>query len=278
VRPYRRPLIAGNWKMHKTIAEASAFTEALLPRVSMVESIDVVICPAYLALRPTVDWTRHSRVQVYAQNMHYAAEGPFTGEVSAPMLVEAGARGVILGHSERRRMFAESDTAVQLKMAAALAAGLVPILCVGETEEECELGETEHMLREQAETCLALVETDRLGEVVIAYEPIWTIGTGRETNPMHIQEVGALVRAVVAERSSEQADRVRLLYGGSVTPANANALVELEDVDGLLVGEASLGVDSFAAVVDSALRSLSRPATASADLRRSAPGDPRRSG
>ena len=174
----RTPLIAGNWKMHKTVAEAGTFIAALLPRVAAAESVDVVICPAYLALRPTVDRTRGSRVNVYAQNMHYAAEGPFTGEVSAPMLVEAGVTGVILGHSERRRLFAESDRAVQLKTAAAVAARLVPILCVGETEEECELGETEARIREQVRAELALVDTACLGEVVIAYEPSWAIGTG----------------------------------------------------------------------------------------------------
>ncbi len=188
-----RPLIAGNWKMHKTIAEANAFIEALLPYVSAEESIDVVVCPAYLALRPMVDWTRGSQVEVYAQNMHYyAPEGPFTGEVSAPMLLEAGVRGVIVGHSERRRLFAESDAAVQLKVAAAVATGLVPILCLGESEEHCQLGETEHWLRRQLRSDLALVDTCRLDEVVIAYEPIWTIGTGRMAAFEHTQEIGAL--------------------------------------------------------------------------------------
>jgi triosephosphate isomerase len=153
-----------------------------------------------------VDWTRDSRVEVYAQNMHYAPEGPFTGEVSAPMLLEAGVHGVIVGHSERRRLFAESDTAVQLKVAAAVASGLVPILCVGESEEQCQLGETEHVVCQQLRSGLELVDATRLGDVVIAYEPIWTIGTGRMAALEHTQEVGALVRRVVAERSSEQAN------------------------------------------------------------------------
>jgi triosephosphate isomerase len=193
-------------------------------------------------------------VKVHAQNMHYAAEGPFTGEVSAPMLVEAGVTGVILGHSERRRLFAESDWAVQLKTAAAVAARMVPIVCVGETEEECELRETEARICEQVRTALALVDTSRLGEVVIAYEPIWTLGTGRVATPAHVQEVGSLVRGVVANRSPEQAIRARVLYAGGVLPENARMLLEVDDIDGLLVGEASLDVDSFTAIIDSACR------------------------
>jgi triosephosphate isomerase (TIM) len=240
-RSLSRPLIAGNWKMHKTVAEASAFIEALLPSLSAEESIDVVLCPAYLALRPMIEWTRDSRVEVYAQNMHYAPEGPFTGEVSAPMLIEAGVHGVIVGHSERRRLFAESDTAVQLKVAAAVATGLVPILCVVETE---------HRLCQQLRSGLALVDTSRLGDVVIAYEPIWTIGTGRMAALEHTQEVGALVRGVVAERSSEQATRTRVLYGGSVSADTAATLLALEDVDGLLVGEPSLDANTFLSILN----------------------------
>ena len=249
-RSLSRPLIAGNWKMHKTVAEASTFIEVLLPSLSAEESIDVVLCPAYLALRPMVDWTRDSRVEVYAQNMHYAPEGPFTGEVSAPMLLEAGVHGVIVGHSERRRLFAESDAAVQLKVAAAVTTGLVPILCVGESEEQCQLGETEHVLRRQLRSGLVLVDTSRLGDVVIAYEPIWTIGTGGMAALEHTQEVGALVRGVVAERSSEQATRTRVLYGGSVAADTAAKVLALGDVDGLLVGEPSLDVDLFLSILN----------------------------
>ena len=190
--------------------------------------------------------------------MHYAAEGPFTGEVSAPMLVEAGVTGVILGHSERRRPFAESDWAVQLKTAAAVAAWMVPIVCVGETEEECALGETEARTCEQVRTALALVDTARLGEVVIAYEPIWTIGTGRVATPAHVQEVGSLVHGVVANRSPEQAMRARVLYGGGVLLEDAREPLEIDDIDGLLVGEASLEVDSFVAIVHTACGSETR--------------------
>jgi len=258
MHPGRTPLIVGDWKMHKTVAEAEAFIDRLLPRMPQTPAIDVVICPAYLALRPAADRTRGSRVKVFAQNMHYAAEGPFTGEVSAPMLVEAGVAGVILGHSERRWLFAESDWAVQLKTAAAVAAGMVPIVCVGETEEECALGETEARICEQVRTALALVDTACLGEVVIAYEPIWTIGTGRVATPAHVQEVGSLVRSFVANRSPEQAMRARVLYGGGVLLEDARELLEIDDIDGLLVGEASLEVDSFAAIVHTACGSQTR--------------------
>src|SRR5438105_9075825 len=202
----RVPLVAGNWKMHKTNAEAERFIQVFLPRISSVAGIDVAICPAFLALPAMVDSTRGSRVAVYAQNVHYAADGAFTGEVSAPMLVEAGVHGVILGHSERREHFGETDRALQLKVPAALDAGLVPILCVGETEEERERGDTERKLRHQVQEDLVKVEIERLAEVVIAYEPIWAIGTGHVATPEQAQEAIAFIRALVADRSAEQAD------------------------------------------------------------------------
>jgi triosephosphate isomerase len=248
----RTPLIAGNWKMHKTVHEAEEFIAALLPRVSSVQGVDIGVCPPYLALQALVDSTRGSRVEVYAQNMHHAAEGAFTGEISAPMLLEASVHGVILGHSERRELFGETDRALQLKVPAALAAGLVPILCVGETEEEREAGDTERKLRHQVQEDLARVETDRLGDVVIAYEPIWAIGTGRVATPDQAQEAIAFVRALVADRSREQAQRTRVLYGGSVKAENAGELLGLPDVDGALVGGASLDPEGFAAIVDAA--------------------------
>jgi triosephosphate isomerase (TIM) len=248
----RRPLIAGNWKMYKTVSEAEAFIAALLPRVSSVQDIDVAICPPYLALEAMVDSTRGSPVQVYAQNMHHAPEGAFTGEVSAPMLVEAGVQGVILGHSERREMFGETDRALQLKVPAALAAGLVPILCVGETEEEREAGDTERKLRHQVQEDLARVGTERLGGVVIAYEPIWAIGSGRVATAEQAQEALGFIRALVADRSREQAQRTRVLYGGSVKVDNCSELLSVPDADGALVGGASLDPESFAAIVDAA--------------------------
>ncbi len=245
----RRPLIAGNWKMYKTVEEAESFIQALLPRVSTADRADVAICPSYLALGAMVDSTRGSRVEVFAQNMHHAPEGAFTGEVSAPMLLEAGVHGVILGHSERRELFGESDKALALKVPVALEAGLVPILCVGETEEERERGDTERKLRHQVQEDLAKVDTERLGDIIIAYEPIWAIGTGQVATPEQAQEAIAFVRALVADRSREQAERTRVLYGGSVKPGNAAELLALPDIDGALVGGASLDAESFAAIV-----------------------------
>jgi triosephosphate isomerase (TIM) len=248
----RTPLIAGNWKMHKTVAEAEEFIQALLPRVSDADGVDVAVCPTFTALQAMVDSARGSRVQVLAQNMHSEPSGAYTGEVAAPMLVEIGVQGVILGHSERRELFAETDRALQLKVPAALEAGLVPVLCVGETEEERDRGDTQRKLRHQVQEDLARVEEARLGDVVIAYEPIWAIGTGQVATPEQAQEAIAFVRALVGDRSREQAERVRILYGGSVKPDNARELLALPDVDGALVGGASLEPDSFAVIVAAA--------------------------
>ena len=245
----RVPLIAGNWKMYKTVEDAETFIQGLLPRVSTADDVDVAICPPFLALSAMVDSTRGSRVQVFAQNMHHRNEGAFTGEVSPPMLVEAGVHGVILGHSERRQMFGETDKALALKVPAALDAGLVPILCVGETEEERERGDTERKLRHQIQEDLEKVDVPRLGDVVIAYEPIWAIGTGVVATAEQAQEAIAFVRALVADRSREQAERTRILYGGSCKPENSSDLMALPDVDGALVGGASLDAESFAAIV-----------------------------
>src|SRR3954469_15734687 len=174
----RTPFIAGNWKMHKTVSEAEAFIAALLPRLSTVDGIDVAVCVPFTDLQAVVDSTRGSRVAVYAQNMHQAPAGAFTGEVSAPMLTELDVHGVVLGHSERRQHFNENDRALSEKVPAALDAGLVPILCVGETEDEREAGDTERKLRHQVQEGLEKLDTARLGDVFIAYEPIWAIGTG----------------------------------------------------------------------------------------------------
>ncbi|HEX3831399.1 MAG TPA: triose-phosphate isomerase [Solirubrobacteraceae bacterium] len=252
----RTPLIAGNWKMHKTIAQAEEFIQALLPRVSVVDGtdVDVAICPSFTALQAMVDSTRGSRVAIYAQNMHYAPEGAFTGEISAPMLTELDVAGVVLGHSERRELCGETDKALAQKVPAALAAGLLPVLCVGETEEERERGDTERKLRHQVQEGLTRLDPQQLGDVVIAYEPIWAIGTGQVATLEQAQEAIAFVRALVADRSKEAAERTRILYGGSVKPENASELMALPDVDGALVGGASLDAEGFAAIVAAVAR------------------------
>jgi triosephosphate isomerase len=240
--------------MHKTIAEAEAFIAALLPRVAAVDGVQIGICPPFLALPALVDSARGSQVEVYAQTMHEADAGAFTGEVSAPMLTDVDADGVVLGHSERRAYYNETDRALQLKVPRALDAGLTAILCVGETEEERERGETERKLRHQVLEGLEKVAPGRLGDVVIAYEPVWAIGTGRVATPEQAQEAVAFVRALVASRDAGAAEAVRILYGGSCKPDNAAELLALPDVDGALVGGASLDPGDFAAIVEIAAR------------------------
>jgi triosephosphate isomerase len=248
----RTPLVAGNWKMHKTERQAEEYIQALLPRVSSLDGAEVAICVPFTALRAMVDSARGSRVEVYAQNMHHEQEGAFTGEISAPMLSELDVRGVVLGHSERRAMFGETDKALALKVPVALAAGMVPILCVGETEEERDNDETDRKLRQQIKDDLLGVADERLADVVIAYEPIWAIGTGRVASPEQAQEAIGFIRALVGDRDAEAAESVRILYGGSVKPENAAELMALPDVDGALVGGASLQAQSFAEIVAAA--------------------------
>ncbi len=248
----RTPLIAGNWKMYKTEAQAEEYIQALLPRVSSTSGMDIAICVPFTDLRAMVDSARGSRVEVYAQNMHHEPDGAYTGEVSPAMLSELDVSGVVLGHSERRELFGETDKALALKVSAALAADLVPILCVGETEGERDAGDTERKLRHQIGEDLAGVSDEQLVDIVIAYEPIWAIGTGKVATPEQAQEAVAFVRALVAGRSPEVAERVRILYGGSVKPENAAELLALPDVDGALVGGASLDAESFAAIVSAA--------------------------
>jgi triosephosphate isomerase (TIM) len=248
----RTPLIAGNWKMHKTVADAEAYIQALLPRISSVSGVDVAICAPFTALAALVDSARGSRVAIYAQNMHEAPQGPFTGEISAPMLTELDIDGVVLGHSERRQYYNETDRALAQKVAAAFDNELAPILCVGETEDEREAGETERKLRQQVQEGLDKVDEGRLADVVIAYEPVWAIGTGKVATPEQAQEAISFIRALVADRSREAADGVRILYGGSCSPDNATELLALPDVDGALVGGASLEPGSFAAIVAAA--------------------------
>jgi triosephosphate isomerase len=236
--------------MHKTVAEAAEFVDALLPRIAGTRS-DVVICPPYLALSEVVERSRGSAVKVAAQNMHEERSGAFTGEVSAPMLSEIGVDAVILGHSERRQYFGETDEALARKVPAALAAGLEPILCVGESEEARDAGQTQAVLERQLEADLAAVGPAELARVVVAYEPIWAIGTGRTASPEQAQEAVAFIRDTL-RIDGAAVEQVRILYGGSVKPGNAAELMSQPDIDGALVGGASLDPADFAAIVEAA--------------------------
>jgi len=232
-------LIAGNWKMYKGPAEAAEFCAVLRGRLAGLEGVDVAVCPPFVSLGAAVQALAGTEIAVAAQNVHWDAEGAFTGEVSAAMLLELGVYGAIVGHSERRQQFGETDETTARRAAAALEAGIWVIACVGETEAEREAGETEAVLRRQV---AALDPHDRL---VIAYEPVWAIGTGRTATPELAQEAHALIRSVLD---------VPILYGGSVKPENAADLLAQPDVDGALVGGASLEVESFAAICEEAAK------------------------
>jgi triosephosphate isomerase (TIM) len=247
----RRPTIVGNWKMWGTRAQAGEYCERLLTLLPDEgrRPAAVGIAAPFTSLDVCVQQLSGSGVGVYAQNMHQEETGAFTGEVSAPMLLELGVNGVVLGHSERRQYFGETDRALQEKVPVALAGGLRPILCVGETEDEREAGETERKLRHQVQEGLEKVEDARLAEVTIAYEPIWAIGTGKVATPEVAQDAIAFVRALVGDRSKEAAEQIRVLYGGSVKPENAAEILAQPDVDGALVGGASLDPDGFARIV-----------------------------
>jgi triosephosphate isomerase len=248
----RTPFIAGNWKMYKTVAEAEAYVAAVTPRIQDVQNVDAAICVPFTALAACVEMAAGTQLDVFAQNMHEAPEGPYTGEISAPMLTELGVDGVVLGHSERRQYYNETDRALQHKLPAAISAGLHPILCVGETEEERERGDTERRLRHQVQEALHGLAPEDIAKVTIAYEPIWAIGTGKSATPEQAQEAIGFVRALVGDRAKAAAEVVRVLYGGSVKAENAAELLALPDVDGALVGGASLDPESFAAIVRAA--------------------------
>jgi triosephosphate isomerase len=239
------------WGTRAQAADYCARLRALLPG-KPERAGDVGLCVPFTALDVCVEQLRGSDVLVAAQTMHEGDHGAFTGEVSAPMLTELGVEGVVLGHSERRQYNCETDRALQDKVPAALEAGLKPILCVGETEDERERGETRRKLRHQVQEGLANVGDARLAEVVVAYEPIWAIGTGRVATPGQAQEAIGFVRALVGDRSKAAAERVRVLYGGSVKPENAAEILAQPDVDGALVGGASLDPEGFARIVAAA--------------------------
>jgi triosephosphate isomerase len=243
-------LVAANWKMHKTRPEARAFLDDFLPAAARLAGVEVAICPPFTTLAAAVERCDGTPAVVAAQNVHPEPAGAFTGEVSPPMLVELGAWGAIVGHSERRQLFGEDDELIARKVSAALGAGLVAILCVGEREADRDAGRTEEVLRRQLEADLGGVGANRLAEVVIAYEPVWAIGTGRTATPGQAQEVHhAIRRQLTAVASATTAERVRILYGGSVKPDNIDALMAEPDIDGALVGGASLDAASFTRIV-----------------------------
>jgi triosephosphate isomerase (TIM) len=250
----RRPLVVGNWKLWGTRADALTYAQRLLNLLAGEgeRPADVGLAVPFTALDVVVEQVHGGHVAVYAQTMHQERTGAFTGEVSAEMLVELEVDGVVLGHSERRELFGETDRALQEKVPAALDAGLQPILCVGETEEERERGDMQRKLRYQVQEGLEKVPEERLAEVVIAYEPIWAIGTGQVATPEQAQDAIAFVRALVGDRSQEAAEAVRVLYGGSVKPDNAEEIMAQPDVDGALVGGASLDPEEFARIVAAA--------------------------
>ncbi len=252
----RTALVAGNWKMYKTEAQAAELVARLVSLLgtggSGDSAVEVGVCTPFTDLRAAVASAAGSGLRVFAQNMHQEPEGAFTGEIAAPMLAEIGIDGVVLGHSERRQYFGETDRALSAKVPAALAAGLTPILCVGETEEQRNAGDTERTLRHQVTQDLEGLADSQLAEVVIAYEPIWAIGTGKVATPEQAQEACGFIRALVSARSDPAGAALRVIYGGSVKPDNAPELLALPDVDGALVGGASLDADAFAAIVAAA--------------------------
>lgn len=246
----RKPVIAGNWKMYKTPSEARDLVEALKPLLAGQEKVEAVICPPFTALETVNNLLQGSAIGLGAQDVHWEKEGAFTGEVSPSMLAAVGCRYVIIGHSERRQYFGETDETVNKKVKAAIAAGLIPLVCVGETLAQREAGETEQVCRTQVQGGLAGLSAPQVAAMVIAYEPVWAIGTGRTASAADAQEVIAGIRGVVAGMyGKEAADSLRIQYGGSVKPENIAELMAQPDIDGALVGGASLKAESFAKIV-----------------------------
>ena len=253
----RKVIIAGNWKMNKTAAEGKALVDALKPLVADVcpDVADIVVCPTFTTLAAVIDAVKGSNIKVGAQNVHWAESGAFTGEISAAMLKELGVEYVILGHSERRQYFGETDETVNKRAKAALAGGLKPIICVGESLTQREQGVTEELIRMQVKIALNGVTADELKNVVIAYEPIWAIGTGKTATADQAEEVCAAIRKVVGELySADAAKALTVQYGGSMNPKNAEELLSKPDVDGGLIGGASLKADQFAVIVEAATK------------------------
>jgi len=246
----RRPVIAGNWKMHKTITEALAVVLEIKEAVAGLDGVEVVVCPPFTALCPVVEALKGTDIAVGAQNVHWEDQGAYTGEVSPVMLRDAGCRYVIIGHSERRQYFGETDEKVNRKVKAVLAHRLTPIMCVGETLAEREAGITEKVVRTQTGAGLAALTQEQVAGMVIAYEPVWAIGTGKTASDEDAQQVISFIRSIVEEiYGPGAAGRVRIQYGGSVKPSNAAGLMAKPDIDGALVGGASLAAASFIGII-----------------------------
>ncbi len=246
----RRPFIAGNWKMNLNRAEAVALAKAVAEKSAAAPGVELAVCPPSVYLDAVGKALAGSQVGLGAQNMYHEASGAFTGELSAAMLVDLGCRYVILGHSERRHILGETDAAINLKVKSALKAGLTPIVCVGELLSEREAGQTSAVIRRQFDGSLAGLSAEELAKIVIAYEPVWAIGTGKVATPEQAEEVHLDLRKIMAERyNAGLAQQVRIQYGGSVKPSNAAELLGQADIDGALVGGASLKADDFMGIV-----------------------------
>ena len=246
----RTPIVAGNWKMHKTVGDTVKFVKEFRSVVKDVTGVEIVIAPPFTAVHAAVEAARNSNIGVSAQDLYWERQGAFTGEVSAAMIAEAGAEYVIIGHSERRTLFGETDAMVNKKTAAAFAAGLTPIVCIGETLDQRERNDTFTVLDRQIKDGLDGVTADQLAQLVVAYEPVWAIGTGRNATPEQAGEAHAHIRKrLQGWFGADAADRCHVIYGGSVKPDNIADLVRHPDVDGALVGGASLEVASFAEIV-----------------------------
>lgn len=242
----RTPIIAGNWKMNKNKAEALALVKELKDKVSSLSGVDMVVCPVFTSLDAVCQELKGSNIKVGAQNAYFEANGAFTGEIAIDMISELGCEYIILGHSERRAIFGETDELINKKVKAVLDAGLTPIVCVGETLEDREANKTEDVVKEQCQGSLAGLTDDEMAKCVIAYEPVWAIGTGKTASPEQANAVHTFIRNLLAsDFSQDVADRVRIQYGGSVNPSNVKELMGMSDIDGALVGGASLKADSF---------------------------------
>ena len=246
----RKKLIAANWKMYKTPDQTREFFRDFLPLISNHDRDEIVVCPPYIDLHAALESAKGSNVAIGAQNVHWEKEGAFTGEISAGMLIAIGCTHAIIGHSERRQYFGETDDIVNLKLKSALEAGLVPIVCVGEVLEEREASLTDDVLRRQCLRAFHKVSAKKAARLVVAYEPVWAIGTGKTATPQMASDAHTIIRAQAAESFGQEfAGKLRILYGGSVKPENAHALMSEEEIDGALVGGASLDPKSFAAIV-----------------------------